>query len=96
MSTWVASLLGLLGLHVILREMGERSVDALMGVAFLAFYPVYFIFSFSFRTEVLFVAVMIWCFAALARARKRGSPRHTRVWASAAGRRTSWSASLGP
>lgn len=75
LSTWVASLLGLLGLHVLLREMGARRVDALMGVAFLAFYPVYFILSFSFMTEVLFVAVMIWFFAALARALKRGSPR---------------------
>jgi len=75
LSTWVASLLGLLGLHVLLRELGARRVDALMGVAILAFYPVYFILSFSFMTEVLFVSVMIWFFAVLARALNRASPR---------------------
>jgi hypothetical protein len=74
-STWVASLLGLLGLHVLLRELGVSRRDALVGVAILAFYPVYFILSLSFMTDVPFVTVVIWFFAALARALGRPSPR---------------------
>lgn len=75
LSTWVASLLGLVGLHLLLRELGVRRVDALVGVAVLAFYPVYFILSLSFMTDVPFVTVTIWSFAALVRALTRGSPR---------------------
>jgi hypothetical protein len=75
LSTWVASLLGLLGLHILLRELGVRRVDALIGVAILAFYPVYFVLSLSFMTDVPFITVMMWFFAALARALNRGSPR---------------------
>jgi hypothetical protein len=72
-STWVASLLGLVGLHALLREMGARRPDALLGVAIVAFYPVYFILSLSFMTEVPFVALVVWFFASLARALRRGS-----------------------
>ena len=75
LSTWAASLLGLVGLHVLLRELGVRRVDALVGVALLAFYPVYFILSLSFMTDVPFVTVTIWFFAALVRALTRGSTR---------------------
>lgn len=75
LSTWVASLGGLLGLHVLLRELGVSRSDRLVGVALVAFYPVYFILSFSFMTDVPFVAMMIWCFAALTRALERHSPR---------------------
>ena len=42
-STWAASLLALLGLHSLLRELGASRRDALIGVALLGFYPVYFI-----------------------------------------------------
>ena len=73
LSTWVASLLGLLGLHAVLRELGASRRDTLTGVALVWFYPVYFILSFTFMTDVPFVAMMIWFFAALVRAVKRGS-----------------------
>jgi dolichyl-phosphate-mannose-protein mannosyltransferase len=74
-STWVASLLGLLGLHTLLRELGAKRADALVGVALVAFYPVYFILSLSFMTDVPFVALVIWFFAALTRALERRSSR---------------------
>jgi hypothetical protein len=74
LSTWVLSLFGLLGLHALLRELGGSRSDRLVGVALVAFYPVYFILSFSFMTDVPFVAMMIWCFAALARALEGHSP----------------------
>jgi hypothetical protein len=75
LSTWVASLCGLLGLYTLLRELGASRADTLVGVALVAFYPVYFILSFSFMTDVPFVATMTWFFAALVRALKRHSSR---------------------
>ena len=75
LSTWVASLGGLLGLYTLLRELGVSRVDRLVGVALVAFYPVYFILSFSFMTDVPFVAAVIWFFACLVRALKRQSSR---------------------
>lgn len=75
LSTWVASLLGLLGLYILLRELGASRGAGLVGVALVAFYPVYFILSFSFMTDVPFVTAVIWCFVALVRALERDSAR---------------------
>ena len=75
LSTWVASLAGLVGLYTLLRELGARRADTLVGVALVAFYPVYFMLSFSFMTDVPFVAMVTWFFAALVRALKRHSTR---------------------
>ncbi|MGH7334839.1 MAG: glycosyltransferase family 39 protein [Candidatus Rokuibacteriota bacterium] len=75
LSTWVTSLGGLLGLYTLLRELGASRADTLVGVALVAFYPVYFILSFSFMTDVPFVAMVTWFFAALVRALKRHSSR---------------------
>jgi hypothetical protein len=73
LSTWVLSLLGLVGLYVLLREMGASRRDTLVGVALVGFYPVYFILSLTFMTDVPFAVVVIWFFAALGRSRTRGS-----------------------
>ena len=73
LSTWVLSLLGLVGFYVLLRELGASRRDTLLGVALVGFYPVYFILSFSFMTDVPFVALVIWFFAALARSVARES-----------------------
>ena len=75
LSTWVLSLLGLLGLYALLRELGASRRDTLLGVALVCFYPVYFILSFSFMTDVPFVAMVIWFFAALVRSVERDSAR---------------------
>jgi Dolichyl-phosphate-mannose-protein mannosyltransferase len=75
LSTWVSSLLGLLGLYAMLRELGASRRDTLVGVALVCFYPVYFILSFSFMTDVPFVATVIWFFATLIRSLKRNSAR---------------------
>ena len=73
LSTWVLSLLGLLGVYALLRELGASRRDTLLGVALVGFYPVYFILSFSFMTDVPFVAMVIWFFAALVRSVRRDS-----------------------
>lgn len=75
LSTWVASLLALIGLYTLLRELGASRRDTLTGVALVYFYPVYFILSFSFMTDIPFVAIVTWFFAALIRAIKRDSAR---------------------
>ena len=73
LSTWVLSLLGLVGLYALLGELGASRRDRLLGVAVVCFYPVYFILSFSFMTDVPFVTMVIWFFAALARSLARES-----------------------
>ena len=73
LSTWVASVLALVGFYTLLRELGASRRDTLVGVALVYFYPVYFILSFSFMTDIPFVAMVIWFFAALIRAIKRDS-----------------------
>ena len=75
LSTWVASLLALVGLYTLLRELGASRRDTLTGVTLVYFYPVYFILSFSFMTDIPFVAMVTWFFAALIRAIKRDSVR---------------------
>ena len=44
-----------------------------MGIALLDFYPVYFILSFSFMTDVPFLTAVTWFFLALVRACRRRS-----------------------
>jgi hypothetical protein len=73
LSTWVLSVLGLVGFYVLLRELGASRRDTLLGVALVCFYPVYFILSFSFMTDVPFVALVMWFFAALVRSVARES-----------------------
>lgn len=68
-------MLALVGLYILLRELGASRRDTLTGVALVYFYPVYFILSFSFMTDIPFVAMMTWFFAALIRAIKRDSAR---------------------
>ena len=69
-STWVASVLGLIGLYLLLREVGVIRRNALLGVACLGAYPVYFILSFSFMTDVPFSAAMTWAAYCLLRAQR--------------------------
>jgi Dolichyl-phosphate-mannose-protein mannosyltransferase len=73
LSTWVLSLLGLVGFYVLLRELGASRRDTLLGVALVGFYPVYFILSFSFMTDVPFVVIVICFFATLVRSVTRDS-----------------------
>ena len=58
-STFVLAILSLSGLYFLLRELGTPRASALLGVAVLAVYPIFFLFSFTFMTEVPFVACMI-------------------------------------
>jgi Dolichyl-phosphate-mannose-protein mannosyltransferase len=68
LSTWAASVLGLVGFYRVLRELGVSRGNALTGTALVGFYPVYFILSFTFMTDVPFLAAMIWSLWGLAHA----------------------------
>jgi hypothetical protein len=67
-STWVLSILCLWGLYLTLREFMVPRFHALIGTAVLAVYPIYFVLSFSFMTDVPFLAAVVWFCYALARA----------------------------
>jgi hypothetical protein len=74
-STWVASVLTLVGFYRLLRELGVSRQDALLGVALLGFYPVYFVLSFTFMTDIPYLAAMIWSLYVIVRALRTRSDR---------------------
>lgn len=74
-STWVLSVAALCGLYLTLRELGVGRRDALIGTAVLAFYPVYFILSFTFMTDAPFLSAVIWFSYAFLRAIRAHSDR---------------------
>jgi len=58
-STFVLSLGGLCGFYLLLRELDVKRRGALIGTALLGAYPVYFVLSFSFMTDVPALALSI-------------------------------------
>jgi 4-amino-4-deoxy-L-arabinose transferase-like glycosyltransferase len=74
-STWVASVLCLCGLYLTLREFHVPRRDSLIGVAALAAYPIFFILSFTYMTDVPFLTAVVWSCLALVRAVRRESGR---------------------
>lgn len=60
LSTWVASALSLCGLYLVLRQLGIGRRGSLLSTAALAFYPVYFMLSYTFMTDVPFVCCLVW------------------------------------
>ena len=59
-STWVAAGLGGLAVYQILRSLGKPQALALLGTPAVLFSPMYFHLSFSFMTDVPFLAVVLW------------------------------------
>ncbi|MCU1383156.1 MAG: hypothetical protein JWL71_1853 [Acidobacteria bacterium] len=79
-STVVLSALGCWSLYLTLRELGCRVRTGLIGAVALAFHPLYFALSFSFMTEVPFIACSTMALYWYVRAIRRDS-----VWALWAG-----------
>ena len=84
-STLVTAAAGLLAYLGLLRALDLDPARALLGVATLALYPVWFVLSFTFMTDVPFVAVSLASLCALAtrparrsRAGDRRGPRRSR------------------
>jgi 4-amino-4-deoxy-L-arabinose transferase-like glycosyltransferase len=75
LSTAVLSWFCLVGLYKLLRETGVSERDALLGTACLSFYPPYFVLSFTFMTDVPFLAFWTWSLFALTKAVKQRDDR---------------------
>jgi hypothetical protein len=59
-STWVLSIVCLCGLYLTLRELGAARRESFAGTATLGLFPVYFLLSFTFMTDVPFVTAVVW------------------------------------
>ena len=67
-STWVASVLGVIGVFRLLRVGGVSVRDALLGACLLEACPVFLILSFTFMTDILWLTPAIWFAYALVKA----------------------------
>jgi hypothetical protein len=67
-STYVLALSGVCGIYLTARELGTARRDALLGAAALGVYPVYFMLSVTYMTDVGAVAFLIWAGYAFVRA----------------------------
>ena len=74
-STWALGLLCLCGLYLLLREVGIPRRDALIGTATLGVNPLFSILSYTFMTDIPFLAALVWSLLAAARAIHRRSDR---------------------
>jgi 4-amino-4-deoxy-L-arabinose transferase-like glycosyltransferase len=81
-STWVLGVLAVCALYLLVRESGGTRSSALMAAAVLAFYPVFFILSPTFMTDVPFLAAML--LSALLFVRALHRRRVALVWLAAA------------
>jgi hypothetical protein len=74
-STWVLAVSCLCGLYVLLRDFAVSRRAACLGVAVLGVNPIFFVLSYTFMTDVPFLAVMTWCCVAMARALQKRDGR---------------------
>jgi hypothetical protein len=74
-STWVLSVIGLFALYELFREVQVSHRDALLGSLLLLAYPVYFMLSFTFMTDIpwLTMAISFCCCLVKAVRRERAS-----------------------
>lgn len=72
-STWALGTSGLVALYLLLRQVGVGRRDALLGTAAFGVNPVVFALSFTFMTDVPFVALATWSSLATLLALKRRS-----------------------
>jgi 4-amino-4-deoxy-L-arabinose transferase-like glycosyltransferase len=72
-STSVLAVGGLCSFYLLLRELDVGRREALLGAATLGLNPIFFMLSFTFMTDVPFLAVMTACAAAMVRGIRRES-----------------------
>ncbi|HET9013347.1 MAG TPA: glycosyltransferase family 39 protein, partial [Gemmatimonadaceae bacterium] len=63
-STWTLAASGLVALYLLLRQLQVERRDALVGTATLGVNPIFFGLSFTFMTDVPFVALSTWAYLA--------------------------------
>jgi hypothetical protein len=67
-STWTLALSSLCGLYLLLRELDVPRRLALLGTVTWAVYPIFFILSFTFMSDVPYVVCLIWVSYTMVRA----------------------------
>ena len=72
-STWVLGASGLVALYLLLRQLEITRRDALLGTATLGINPIFFALSFTFMTDVPFLALATWASLAMILALARRS-----------------------
>lgn len=73
LSTLLASLSGLIGIYVLVRDLQQPRWLALAIAFTVGFNPIYYMLSHTFMTDVLFTALAIWATVFLARSLRYGS-----------------------
>src|SRR5439155_5147963 len=73
-STLILAAFGTLGFYVLLRQSLDR-LSSLLGALLLLFNPLYVYLSYSFLTDVPFLALSIWALVCYGRALRAGAPR---------------------
>lgn len=73
LSTLVASLFGLIGIYILVRDLQQPRWFALLVAFTLGFNSIYFALSHTFMTDAPFTAISIWSVVLLARSLKNGS-----------------------
>ncbi len=72
-STYTLAVATLCGLYLLLREVQVSRREAVLGVVTIAFFPIFFLLSVTFMTDVPFVAFLVWTTVAMVRALQRRS-----------------------
>jgi len=72
-STWALGTSGLIALYLLLRQLGISRRDTLLGTAVFGLNPIVFTLTFTFMTDVPFVALAIWSSLAMVLALDRRS-----------------------
>lgn len=72
-SSLVAGFIGLLGTYVLMRDLRQPRMLAVVAALTLAFYPPYYVLSYMYMTDVPFAAMAVWSVVLLARSLRSGS-----------------------
>jgi hypothetical protein len=68
LSTWMCAALCLCGTYLLLLELRVSRRDSLIATAVLGAYPIFFMLSYTFMTDVPFLTAMVWSLLAFVRA----------------------------
>jgi len=71
LSTWLCAAACLWGTYLLLQELRVSRRDSLIATAALGAYPIFFVLSYTFMTDVPFLTAMIWSLLAFGRALRR-------------------------
>jgi 4-amino-4-deoxy-L-arabinose transferase-like glycosyltransferase len=74
-STWTLAVAVLWAVYLLLRDFGASRQTARLGAALMGVYPIFFVLSPTFMTDVPFLALLVWSVLLFTRALDRRQPR---------------------